>query len=252
VVLVRRSGVPPARAREILKQLTDELQAEKVELLPAAELERRLKQLGVNDPSFCNGKPECVRELGSQLEVPTLITLSLVLVKPDLSLSLQAFTVATDARLVEQSAVLPADAKGSDAPIATFVQSLAAVLKPSAPAVSDAPVKTPVLEPPPPTPPPVLAVQETPKRSVVPAVVTLAGAIAAAGAAAGLSIDAAIAGGQLRGTEANGVRTSELTEVQGNQLATRANVELGAAIGSGVVAVGLGILTVVLWPPASN
>ena len=122
--------------------------------------------------------------------------------------------------------------------------------------VADVPLKPVAVEPLPPTPPLVALTPIPPPapRSLVPAVMTGAGAVAALAIGAGLAVSSVGKNESRSKGEPlpDGRIQSSLTESQALAARNGANAELNAAIGCAIGAAVLGVLTVILWPPAPS
>ena len=177
--------------------------------------------------------------------------------RPDLSVVVEAVRSSDGTSLADFSLVLgPAD-KESQASFEDFAARVRAAMTAKPPElVADAPFKPVAVEPLPPTPPLVALTPMTPPagRSLVPAVMTGAGAVAALAIGAALTVSAVGKNESLSRGEPlpDGRIQSPLTQSQALAARNGANAELNGAIGCAIGAAVLGVLTVLFWPPAPS
>ena len=257
VVVSRSAGVMPARIAKLLTRLEQQLSEGQVKSLSRKELATRMGRLSQQDATFCAGKPSCLAELGRQLPVDVVIGLSMTFLTPDLSVVVEAVRSSDGTSLADFSRVLgPAD-KESQPSFEDFAARVRAAMtaKPAEP-VADVPLKPVGVEPLPPTPSLVALTPMTPpaRRSLVPAVMAGAGAVAALAIGAGLAVSSVGKNESLSRGEAlpDGRIQSPLTQSQALAARNGANAELNGAIGCAIGAAVLGVLTVLLWPPAPS
>jgi len=252
VLVVRRTSVTPDEARAFAEATASVLRRAQVAVEEPSESLRRLRALGVDDPTVCGGRKACVLELAKQLEVGALVAISAAALQSERSVVFEAWRTADSTQLAKDAAVLKAGspvvaeqltavaralsaafgAKAADAPVARAEPVAPAPVAPVPPAVQP----RPELTEPPPAPPP--------ERSHALSYATAALAVAAAAGAVGLGVAAANARSQVLANEGG---VSMLRGSQAQALAGQHDVFAGVAGGLGAAALALGVVAVVAW-----
>ncbi len=246
VVITRRAGVAPAEAQALANQVSTVLTQQQVPvaLAPDAVIQQ-LKKLGLPDAASCAGKRDCIVELGRQLKVTWVFSVSVARVEKDRSMSIELVNVDDGSTLEKDGLVLAAKAGVTAEGLAAFVAAVKKRLAPPPPV--DAPVAVtttpkpvePPIDLPPPPPPPV------PERSHVGSFVLGglgAGALIGAGVTLGLGL---MKRAELTGSVMNGVST--LPRSAATVINTDANTRFILSAALGAVAVALGTIAVILW-----
>jgi hypothetical protein len=256
--VVRRTSVTLDEAREYTAATVAALRAAGVAVEDPAESLRRLKVLGVDDPTICAGRKVCVLELAKQLEVGAVVALSAAALQQERSVALDAIRVegatsmARDAAVVKAGEPLPPDA------LQAIARALAAAFParpaPVEPPKADAPVADTRTVTPSPAPndlPAVVADAARPApepTSHTATLVTSGFAVAAAVTAAALGAVALSMRSQSTATTTvNGEQVSALPASRAKELAGQANTFGAVAGGAAGLAVALGVVAVVAW-----
>lgn len=251
-VLARRTNVSGAEANSLAAQAAAALSADGVPMLPDAELARRLTRLGLKDASTCGGKTACLTEVGRQLKLDWLVSVSVSRLENDRSVALELLKLSAGTVVEKESLLLPAKTKLTADLLEGFSQrvklALGLVTPPPVepPKPPDAPVVT-KLEPV--KPPDVVIPAPPPPRSHRTSFVLGGAAVAALGTAAallavGLSTQASLSTGT---SNPDGRLRSELTGSEAQARANAAGLQLGLAGAAAAVGAGLGTAAVVTW-----
>lgn len=246
VVVTRRTGVSAGDAQALASQVSTVLSQQGVPLTLAPDaVTQQLKKLGLPDAGSCAGNRDCVVELGRQLRVTWVFSVSVARVEKDRSMSIELVNVEDGATLEKDGLVLPAKATVTAEPLATFVGAVKKRLAPPPPVdvpvvvtTTPKPVEPPVDLPPPPPPP-------VPERSHVGSFVLgglAAGALIGAGVTLGLGL---MKRAELTSSVMNGVST--LPRSTATLINTDANTRFIVSAALGAVAVALGTIAVIVW-----
>lgn len=246
VVMTRRAGVSVADSQVLVNEVSTLLsqQGVPVTLAPdAASLQ--LKKLGLPDAASCAGKRDCIIELGRQLHVTWVFSVSVARVEKDRSMSVELVNVDDGATLEKDGFVLAAKADVTAEQLTTFVAAVKKRLAPPPPVdvpvvvvTTPKPVEPPVDLPPPPPPP-------APERSHATSFVLgglAAGALIGAGVTLGLGF---MKRAELTSTITNGVSSRPRSEAM--LINTDANTRFFISAALGAVAVALGTIAVIVW-----
>jgi hypothetical protein len=250
VLVTRRTNLQAAEGQAILTQLHAALVSRgvTVSLTPEAAT-GQLKKLGFRDAATCSGRRECVMELGAQLGVEWVFSVSLAQVGKDRSIAVDLMRTS-DAVVVEADAVVLAPgAQVTPELVAEFSERVKARWRPAeSPTLVLTPTPTPK-EPSPLPPPPAPPAPEPPRSHLASYVLGGLGAAALVGAGlvlgAGLQQRERLLGTFSAAQEVG--RSSSLTFPQARSLNDQANL---AFILSGVltaVSAALGVVAVAVW-----
>ncbi|MFO0595773.1 MAG: hypothetical protein U0228_10725 [Myxococcaceae bacterium] len=259
VLISRRTAVTPAVSKPLVNDVAQALKTAGVAqaLTPEAALSQ-LARVSVKDTASCNGKRACLAELGRQLKVAWVVTVSLAGVDQEISLGLELLRVSDETVVETDSLLLPKKSKLDPATLEGFAAKVTARISPPTVAPkadepkADAPVKDPVatttpapkdtepLVPPPPPPA---------ERSHVPSVVLLASGGAAVVAGVVLLVVAGTSRAPLTaGTPGPDGRTlSALTASEAATLNASTTPLLAGGLGALAAGVGLGTAGVLTW-----
>lgn len=246
VVVTRRAGLSPTDAQALANQVSTVLTQQGVPLTLAPDAaSQQLKKLGLPDAASCAGKRDCIVELGRQLHVTWVFSMSVARVEKDRSLGLELVNVDDGQTLEKDGLVLAPKSAVAAEQLATFIAAVKKRLAPPPPAdvpvvvtTTPKPVEPPVELPPPPPPP-------TPERSHVGSFVLggiAAGALIGAGVTLGLGF---MKRSELTGSVMNGV--SSLPRSMATRINTDANTQFILSAALGAVAVALGTIAVIVW-----
>lgn len=254
VLVGRRTSVSPAEAQALSQTISTHLTSARVPLKFDADAARAsLSRLGLKDASACNGRKACITELGRQLQVGWVISLSLSQVGSDRSIALELQRVADGVVPEKEALILATGARLTADQLTGFAARVRTQL-----GLSDTPVAEvtppPVVKPPPvviePPPPPVVVAPAQPPapKSHVTSLVLAGAAVVALAVGTGLLISG------LNGraaayatTEVDGTLRSPYTASEVQRRAGAASVELGVAGGAAAVGLGLGVGAVIAW-----
>lgn len=246
VVMTRRAGVSAADSQAVVSQVSTLLsqQGVPVTLAPDAA-SQQLKKLGLPDAASCAGKRDCIVELGRQLHVTWVFSVSVARVEKDRSMSLELVNVDDGATLEKDGFVLAAKGDVTAEQLGAFVAAVKKRLTPPAPVdvpvvvvTTPKPVEPPVDLPPPPPPP-------MPERSHAASFVLggfAAGALVGAGVTLGLGL---MKRSELTGSVMNGV--SSYARSEATRINTDANTRFILSAALGAVAIALGTIAVIVW-----
>ncbi len=244
-VLVRRTGVTPAEATALMRQVTQRLAVPG--LLEYAESQRKLSTFALKDGTTCGGKPDCHAELGRQLEVGWLVLVSVSQIAQDQSLALELFNVSSAQVLERESVLLPRRGEVPPAVLDDFASRVSARVLPALvePKLVVVPPVTTLLRPiekQPVAPPP-------PPRSHAGGIVLGAVAVAAIGAGVGLLVNGLSMQGKLKqgAPGEDGSVLSDLTGAQAKAMNDSAGLQLGLAAGAGTVGLALGVTAIIVF-----
>lgn len=247
VVLIRSVDTSPERSEDLLERVANTFTQAGVPTAGPADTRARAAAKGV-DLTRCEGGPRCTIGLLLNLRPRALVTVDVGEVSGRMAVGLEALDLQGKP-LAQKTFVVSANAypAGLKAPLEAF----AAEVKPKLPpeAVADAPVKepAPVLAVPAVAPPPPQWVPPPPATGSPGLALGLGvGAGLAAGGAVGLGLlySANAAALERAHTLAGQRPASSLTRAEAEGVAAAGNAELGAAIASGAVAVGLAALAI--------
>ena len=260
VITSKRPGAE-AVSPKIAQRVFDSFKREGVTgLLDDAASAKELKAAGFSDPKSCQGGKDCLSKLAVLLG-PRAVVVGVDVGKVGKSLAIHLEAVAADQEgsvaTLDVASAVNGWSDAMSAPIVTFVRDVKAGLE----------VKKKLIEPPPPPPvaddapkkndltprakddvPAVVAAQQ--KGPKVGAIVVTASAVAAAGAAVAFAVVSSSAKTQFDASLVdlgNGQMGSRLPEAQARELASTANTGAGVAIGAGVVAAGLAVVSTILF-----
>lgn len=246
VVVTRRTGVSVADAQALANQVSTALSEQSVPLALAPDAAAaQLKKLGLPDAASCAGKRDCIVELGRQLRVTWVFSVSVARVEKDRSMSIELVNVEDATTLEKDGLVLGAKNAVTAEQLATFITAVKKRLAPPPPVDAPVVVKTtpkpvePPIDLPPPPPPP------TPERSHVGSFVLgglAAGALIGAGVTLGLGF---MKRAELTSTISGGVSTQ--TRSMATLINTDANTRFILSAALGAVAVALGTIAVIVW-----
>jgi hypothetical protein len=262
VLLTKRAGASAQLTESIARELRKALSYSGVEpSIPPAELSARLLAVGVKDPTSCDAKPGCAIELGKQLKVPLVVSLSVKQAAGDLTVRVEALRTSDSELVAEDTVMLAPNQLGplftSLAPFARGVRQAISPVR-LAPRAVDAPKKEPknvpvALVPEPPVTQPVVPTSvAVAKPSPMPAIAAGGATVVALGATAfflssGLAVKSQL---DQRIDLGGGQQGSILTHSEAEQLAQSANGRLTAGVLCAVTTVALGAVTGFLWDRA--
>lgn len=264
VAIVITSKRPGAEAvsPKIAQRVLDTFKREGVVgLLDDGAATKELRSAGFSDPRTCQGTRACLSKLAVLLG-PKAVVVGVDVGKVGKSLAIHLEAVAADQDEALGSLDVSSSINGwSDAmsaPIVVFVRDVKAGLEKKLP--------------PPPPPPDAVVKNDTPRKTdltpppkedrvgdvvksgsggpKVGAIVTTGAAVASAGVALTFAIVSGSAKAQFDASLIDlpdGTKGSRLPEPQARQLAETANAGAGVAIGTGIVAVGLGVVSAILF-----
>jgi hypothetical protein len=255
VLVTRRATVSVANANTLAKELRKSLaDAGVASPLSPEQLQRKLLALGVKDAKSCDGKRPCAIELGRQLAVTTVISLSLAQISKDVSIYAEALRVSDGAKLADETWVINADDAATAAQLfAPFSVRVHDALAPREQAPSKPPEEA-VAPPPPPPPPPAPSVTAPPPEvtapppaghSRVPALLTGGATLVAGAAAIAFTVSAFADKSQLDAR--TGVMFPNITYSDAQALAASANTKATIALVCAITAAVLAALTAVLF-----
>lgn len=251
VVVTRRTASSPTEARALAAAVSDALEA--AGLTPSLPLDAaaaELKKLGMADASSCAGKKACVAELGKQLKVTWVFSVSVAKVDKDRSVGVELVRADDGSTADKDALILPPKAALTPDLLAAFAQRVKTLWAPKpadAPVVVETKPTPPPVDPLPPPPPPP---QPVPERSRAASFVLGGvglGALIASGVLLGLGLSARGALQQAVMTGPDGVRTSTLTFEDANRRNAAANLQLILSAVLGAVGLGLGTTALALW-----
>jgi hypothetical protein len=250
VLVTRRATVSVANANTLAKELRKSL-ADAGVAAPFApdQLQRKLLALGVKDAKSCDGKRACAIELGRQLGVATVVSLSLAQISKDVSIYAEALRISDGAKLADETWVITADDASTAAQLfGPFSLRVHDALAPKEQAPAK-PLEEAVAAPPPP-PPPAPSVTAPPAevtapppatRSRVPAFVTGGATLLAGAAAIAFTVSGFADKSQLAMTVPN------VTYSDAQALAASANTKATIALVCAITAAVLAAVTAVLF-----
>lgn len=254
VVLTRRTGVSASEGQNISAQLATVLgQAGLPAPMPAESMAVQLKKLGIPDPSSCAGRKRCVTELGKQLAVTWVFSVSVARVDKDRSVGIELVNVEDGTTLEKDAVLLSPGASMSGELLTGFVDRVRARLpappKPDAPvAVVTTPVEPPPVEPivtPPPPPPPAV---EPPRSHTASIVLAIVGAAALVGSGVTLTLGLLERRAIQSAVSGDGAdRVSSLTFTEATRRNGAANTQLILAGAFGALALALGTIALIVW-----
>lgn len=249
VLVWRRTGVAPATAELLARQVSSALVAEHVPLALDADAARgATTRLGLSDASACDGRKRCLSELARQLDVGWVIALSFAQLGADRSMAVELFKPA-DGVVVVKDALILGDAPLTPEQLAPFAAKVRAALG----VQLDAPLAPPpppalTLEPPP-SPPPVVVT--TPALQKSPSAVSLglgAGGVASLVVGAVLIITGVVDHADAVATQPSG--SERLARYPADEVLRRANdadTRTGVGVALASLGLGLGSAAVLTW-----
>ncbi len=251
VLVGRRTSLNAVDAQVLSQAISTHLVSARVPIKLDADAARTsLSRLGLKDASACNGRKACVSELGRQLAVAYVISLSLSQVGSDRSIALELLRVEDGVVLEQEALILGPQAKVTADQLASFSARVLTQLgdrpvvetPPPRVKVSEPVVKTeppPVIIPPLPPPPP---------KSHVTSFVLAGAGVVALGIATGLLVSGLNGRAEAyRTSEIDGVQRSAYSASEVQRRAAAGGVELGIAGGLAAVGLGLGTAAVITW-----
>jgi hypothetical protein len=263
VITSKRPGAE-AVSPKIAQRVLDSFKREGVAgLLDDAAAIKELRSAGFSDPKTCQGTRACLSKLAVLLGPKAVVVgVDVGKVGKTLAIHLEAVAADKDESLgsLDVSSSINGWSDAMSAPIVVFVRDVKAGLE----------LKKP---PPPPPPPEEVVKNDTPKKTdltprepkedrvgdvvksaekgpKVAAIVTTGGAVASAGVAVTFAIVSGSAKSQFDASLVDlpdGTKGSRLPEAQARQLAESANTGAAVAIGTGVLALGLGVVSAILF-----
>jgi hypothetical protein len=262
VVVGRRTSVAPADAHALARSASAQLVERKVPLKLDADAARgALARLGLKDAAACNGRKACLTELGRQLGVAWLVSLSVAQVGSDRSVAVDLLEVASG-NIAEREALIlaPRVALAPDA-FSAFAERVRQRLSPAAPPppvidrpLVEAPPPPPLVTPPAapaPAPAATTVVAEAPpaapKSRAAPVVLGIAAGAALVASGVLLASGLAARGEAYRTERVGAEERSPYSASEVQARAGAANGQLGVAGGVGAVALGLGVAMVLTW-----
>jgi hypothetical protein len=240
VLVTRRVSVAPKVAADAARDVRLALATAGVlEPIAAEETTQRLLALGVRDPTRCEAKKACIVEFGRQLHVQNIVSLDLAPLGKDVLIHAEAYRVADEVRLAEQTSVVPfADLSTLPIVFEPFAGKLRAVLGPSAQPLAAAPAE--------PSPAIVVAPRPAPRPGprllpiVAGGLALMAGGFAAVLAGLGFDQKATLEARDQAGA-------AVISRMQADELAASANTRLTLALVCGVTAGLFAVLAAVLF-----
>jgi hypothetical protein len=254
VLLGRRTGTSVAEAGTLTAKVASALLDNGVPVsMSGASATSALKRLGFPDASACAGQRACLVELGRQLGVAFVFSVTVTRIEKDRSVGVELVSVADGMSPEKDAVLLPPKAELTPDLLAGFATRVKERWQPAsqapppvvlAPAVE--PVRPPdVLPPPPPPPPPE---PEAPRSHV-------ASWVFGASAAAALVASGVLLGSGLvtrdrlfePGTDALGRQVSRFTFEEATARNGQANTAFILSAALGGLAAALGLTAVILW-----
>lgn len=258
VIVSRRIGpsVSEVRGQALARRVSEYLKAQGFDrITDPATAAKALSVLGVKDSADCEGKRECVSGLGRVLRAWGVVSMDMADLDGMMAIHFEALRSDDGEQLAVLDLAMPskkveAELEGKLAPLAEALRAAVESTSDLKAPPLDAPVATTLKpqEPAPPTP----AVEPAPPMSKarVGALVTT-GATVVAGALVILFVaQAGAAQRQLddaRVDRPNGAVGYDLTEEQARALGGRVNDNYSAALGVGIGAAALAVVSAVLW-----
>ncbi|MFT3839365.1 MAG: hypothetical protein QM723_20445 [Myxococcaceae bacterium] len=253
LVLTRRVETTAERAEDVVQRVHDALEAEGLHPADPAATRKRLN----TDPTVCAGKRPCEARLGLDLGSTVLVTVDVGHLADRMAVALEAIDPKSGKKLASRAFAMsslgyPAGVETELKPFAHEVAQLEQLKGTSAGTAAtpgDAPFQStqPGLIPPPPPPPPLEVEQGKPTRwgLISSGVLTVATAVTAI---VFLSL-ALVNQNQLSSnhTVFMGMTANKLTHDQALDYASDANTDYTVALGTGIGAAALAVLTVFLW-----
>jgi hypothetical protein len=263
VITSKRPGAE-AVSPKIAQRVLDTFKREGVAgLLDDAAAIKELRSAGFSDPKTCQGTRACLSKLAVLLGPKAVVVgVDVGKVGKTLAIHLEAVAADKDESLgsLDISASINGWSDAMSAPIVVFVRDVKGGLElkrsttppppPEEVVKNDTPRKTELTPREPKEDRVADVVKSGEKPPKVAAIVTTGGAVAAAGVAIAF---AAVSGGAKSQFDASlvdlpdGTKGTRLNEMQARQLADSANTGAGVAIGAGVVALGLGVVSAILF-----
>ena len=256
VLLTRRTGASEAVGNGVVRDVRKALAAAGVgSPLTPEGLNKKLLSLGVKDSKSCEGKRACVLELGKQLGVANVVSLSVGQIATDVAIRIEAFRISDGAKLAEDTVAIGAnDLRGVEGALGPFAHKLLDAL--ASPRVVDAPRVEPLptapLLIPEPIPPGVTLTPAPPPPSRVPAFIAGGATVLGLGATAFFAGTGFSLKGQVNeGMNTGGRIVSVHTIADAQAIADSANTRLTIGLVCGVTTVLLATATAILWGASS-
>ncbi len=260
LLLARRTNLTQADALSLARDTVVQLEAGGLPISLAPDgAAKKLARLGVTDTSACAGKRACVAELGKQLLVEWVVSVSVGRIDADRSLALELLKVADQSVAARDTVLLTGQTPLAAEQVAAFTEAARKALglvAPTPPPPVDVPRKDPEVvvtpkEVPPPPPPLVV----TPPPAPVPpprghgAQLAMGGVglVAVVAGATLLALGLAARGDLAQGTSVGGHTLSPLTGSAAQATVRRSNLQLGFGGGALAVGAGLGLTAAFTW-----
>lgn len=256
MLVSRRVGVGEVRAQSLARKVSEYLKAQGFDrVIEPGQAARALSVMGVKDSGECEGKRECVTGLGRVLRAWGVVSVDLADLDGTMAIHFEALRSDDGEKLGTHDVVLPS--KKVEVEMVAQLSPLAAALRAAVDAAAandpksppqDAPVAT-QLEPKD-APPVVEAPPPGMSKARVGALVTTASTVVggalvilfmAQGGTAQRQLD------QARVERPNGAVGYNLSETQARALGNRVNDNYSAALGVGIGAAALAVVSAVLW-----
>lgn len=263
VITSKRPGAETVSPK-IAQRVLDSFKREGVGgLLDDAAASKELRSAGFSDPKTCQGTRACLSKLAVLLGPKAVVVgVDVGKVGKTLAIHLEAVAADKDESLgsLDVSSSINGWSDAMSAPIVVFVRDVKAGLElkkappppppPEEIVKNDTPKKTDLTPPPPKDDPVGDVVKSGGQGPKVGAIVTTGAAVASAGVAITFAIVSGSAKSQFDASLVDlpdGSKGSRLPETQARQLAETANTGAGVAIGTGVLALGLGVVSAILF-----
>jgi hypothetical protein len=257
VLVSRRIGVGEVRGQALARKVSDYLKAQGFSrIIEPGQAAKSLAVMGVRDSAECDGKRECVTGLGRVLRAWGVVAIDLADVDGTLAMHFEALQSDRGEQLgvldlALHSKKAEVDMTAQLGPLATQLRAaLDAAAHEVKPLPNDAPVATGLQ--PAAAPASSAAVEASPPMSGarVGALATTASTVVAGALVILFVAQAGSAQRQLEGAKVerpNGAVGYSLPEAQARNLGAKANDNYSAALGVGIGAAALAVLSTVLW-----
>ena len=254
VLVSRRIGVGEVRAQALARKVSDYLKAQGFErITDPAQAAKSLSVMGVRDSAECEGKRECVTGLGRVLRAWGVVAVDVADLDGTMAIHFEALQSDDGGKLGVHDVVLPS--KKVEVELAGQLAPLAALLRAAIdtagyevkPLPDDAPVAKNLK---PTEAPPTVEASPPMSKARVGALVSTAGTVVAGALVILFTAQAGTAQRQLDQAKLerpNGAPGYSLTETQARGLAGKVNDNYSAALGTGIGAAALAVLSAVLW-----
>lgn len=254
MLVSRRIGVGEVRGQALARKVSDYLKAQGFSrVIEPAQAARSLAVMGVRDSADCDGKRECVTGLGRVLRAWGVVAIDLADVDGTMAMHFEALLSDRGEQLGVLDFALPS--KKAEVEMTGQLAPLTAQLRTALDAAGDEvkplPDDAPVAKNLKPTEaPPALEVSPPMSKARVGALVTTAGTVVAGALVILFVSQAGTAQRQLEGVKTerpNGAPGYDLPEAQARSLGAKVNDNYSAALGMGIGAAALAIVSAVLW-----